>query len=314
MEHWVDILPLKLRYPIAKRMKEYGPYSEIRLRIGQPLIMRRGKMDEYITEMGEATNLAGKGMMINNGMLRNTLDCLCQYSLYAYQDQIKNGFFTIQGGHRVGVAGEVLNDSGGRITGMKYISSMNIRLAGEFEGCSREFLGEVYEKGKVLNTLIVAPPGQGKTSFLRDMILQISRGNSYAVGKNVGVVDERGELSGSARGIPVFDLGPRTDLIYGGNKCQAVYLLLRSMTPSVIAVDELGGKEEEDVLLEVQKSGVSILATVHGDNLEELLRKEGVNKMLQGDFQRVFFLKADGEAYGVSHIYRYDYEKGVYVK
>lgn len=314
MEKLLEMLPQKLRIPVECRISKGGRYSEIRLRTGQPLMMCMGKRDEYVCENGDCTDYAGKGMIITNALLRSTLDCLCQYSLYAYQEQICNGFFTIRGGHRIGVAGEVYCDSSGKIAGMKYISFMNIRIAGEFRGISQEYLQYLYKEGEILNTLIVSPPGHGKTSFLRDLILQVSQGNMYGRGRNVGVVDERGELSGSARGIPVYDLGPRTDVIYGGTKLQAMTLLLRSMTPAVIAVDELGGKDEVNMLQEIGRSGVKVIATIHGDGLSELLRKEGVGRLLQGEFQRVIFLDTKQEVYGVKQIFTYVPEKGAYVE
>ena len=156
---------------------------------------------------------------------------------------------------------------------LKNIAFINIRVAHEIRGAADGILPKLYKKGKFQNTLIVSPPGFGKTTLLRDLIRQISDGNTYGAGLRVGVVDERSELAGSYLGRPQNDLGMRTDVLDGCPKAQGMLLLLRSMSPQVIAVDELGGESDIEALNQLVSCGIRILGSVHGTNADDLRRK-----------------------------------------
>lgn len=139
---------------------------------------------------------------------------------------------------------------------------------------------------------MISPPGCGKTTLLRDIIRMVSDGNRLAGGMTVGVVDERSELAGCCDGIAVNDLGMRTDILDGCLKAAGMLMLLRSMAPDVVAVDELGDREDTTALEQVLKCGCSVLATVHGGSYEELSRKRFLQPLLQaGAFQRYLVLK-----------------------
>ena len=175
--------------------------------------------------------------------IEETMEYVANYSMYAYEEELRQGFLTIGGGHRVGVVGKAVSEDG-HIRSMKYISCINVRIAHEVRGCADAVMPYVAGRGDVRHTLIISPPGCGKTTLLRDMIRQISNGGKHCRGRTVGVVDERSELGGAYRGIPQNDLGMRTDLLDCCPKAEGMMLLIRSMTPQVIAVDEIGGEED----------------------------------------------------------------------
>ncbi len=206
--------------------------------------------------------------------LEEVLKHLCQYSIYAFADEIRQGFLTIQGGHRVGLAGQVILEEGNRIRNMKYIRYLNIRIAHERKGAADSVISYLYEKGRVLNALLISPPGCGKTTMLRDIIRQISNGTAYGRGVNVSVVDERSEIAGSYLGVAQNDVGIRTDVLDGCPKVEGMMLLIRSMAPQVLAVDELGSEDDIQALLRASGCGCKLIATIHGNSLEEVKNKK----------------------------------------
>ncbi len=313
IQQLINLFPVRYQVLLRGLQRKDCHFTEIRLRVGQPVILEEIKEDFYVRSDGTLVREKGEGVIADVGMLRSILDYLCQHSLYAYQDQFKNGFFTIAGGHRVGVAGTVIVGECGKINGLKYISYMNIRIASEVQGVSKELLPWVYFGGEYQNTLLVSPPGGGKTTMLRDMICEISGGNLYGAAMDISVVDERGELSGTLGGCPIFNLGEKTDVMYGCNKAEGMLMLLRSMAPKVIAVDELGGIKEREAIQEMTACGVKILATIHGSSLEEIKRKQGMEALLKGVFRRLLFLERRNGSFLVERIYKYDDEKGEYI-
>ena len=217
---------------------------------------------------------------------------ICRYSMYAYEEELGKGFISTAFGCRVGVAGEVLMGTDGSVKNIRCISSLNIRVAHEAKGIAGAVLPYLYEEKKLCSTLLISPPGCGKTTLLRDIIRMVSDGNRLAGGMTVGVVDERSELAGCCDGIAVNDLGMRTDILDGCLKAAGMLMLLRSMAPDVVAVDELGDREDTIALEQVLKCGCSVLATVHGGSYEELSRKRFLQPLLQaGAFQRYLVLK-----------------------
>lgn len=259
--------------------------TEIRLRANKAACLYVGGQEYYLGEDGFFTAEKKKAKVFTRQELGQLLLHFCKYSPYAFEEQIRGGYLTLEGGHRLGVAGQVVMEKG-EIKTIKNITFLNLRIAREYLGMADDVLPWIYEKGELKNCLIVSPPGCGKTSLLRDMIRQISDGNPYGKGRTVGVVDERSELGGNFMGLPQNDLGCRTDVMDGCPKTIGMRLLVRSMAPKVMAVDELGGREDWTELREISRMGVKIVATIHGNGREDL--DESMTDLL---FQEVVFLQ-----------------------
>lgn len=234
---------------------------------------------------------------------KQTLEIMSNYSIYAFEEELKNGFITIQGGFRVGIVGKVVLD-GSKIKTIKNISSINIRISREVRGCSKKVLPYILDKN-VKNTMIISPPNCGKTTLLRDLIFNIS-----SSGFNVGVVDERSEIAGSYMGYSQVDLGLRTDVLDCCPKAEGMVLLLRSMAPSVIAVDEVGTLEDAAAIENVSNSGVKLICSIHSDGIEEFKNKHIIKNILNKSiFERFIFLDRSKGIGTISNIYNEKFEK-----
>ena len=261
--------------------------QEIRLRAYRPIVIYKGGRELFLNSDGEFTGNPVEARCISPEELDGLLRHICSYSLYAFEEELRQGFITVSGGHRVGVAGQAVLEDDGRIRSMKNISFINLRISHEIKGAADSVIPYMYRSGELLNALIISPPGCGKTTLLRDLIRQISDGNTYGEGMTVGVVDERSELAGCFGGIPQNDLGMRTDVLDACPKERGMLLLLRSMSPRVIAIDELGSGEELDQLRRAQACGCRILATVHGENTADVERRFDMSRE---NWERLFDL------------------------
>lgn len=290
------IFPKYLREIWGQAVKEYRNLEEIRLRAGKPVTVKLHSGEFFLDGDGILTKRETASFQTDGKMLLDILNHICQDSLYAYEDEMKQGFLTVSGGHRVGVTGQIVLDDDGKIRTMKHISGMNIRIAHEVKGAADEILPYLYENGSFINTLIISPPGCGKTTLLRDIVRQLSDGNAYGEGVTVGVVDERSEIGGSYLGIPQNDVGIRTDILDACPKIFGMMMLIRSMSPKVIAIDELGGKSDVQAMKTVSACGCGLLATIHGENVEQVLNKDFMKKTVEdGLFSRYIVMdKRDG--------------------
>lgn len=300
----LHIFPEHLREQFAICATQYDRLQEIRLRAGRPVILQMQNQEFFLSRNKALQKEPTEAFVLNEQQITDILNHVCNYSLYAFEDEIRQGFLTVPGGHRIGLAGQAVLESDGQIRYLKHVHYLNIRVSHQIKGVADSVLPHLYQNGKLQNTLILSPPGCGKTTLLRDIIRQVSDGGKLAPGCSVSVIDERSEIAGSYQGIPQNDVGMRTDVMDACPKALGMMMVIRSMAPQVLAVDELGNEEECRLLGQAQACGCRILATMHGETLKEVQKKEFMERAWEKKlFQRYIVLaKKDGQI-GVRSIY-----------
>ncbi len=303
-EEILHIFPDFMRPRWEKVAEQADRLQEIRLRVNQPVTVLMDHRERFLSERGAFTDDIAHAGYSDEKELEAVLSHLCHYSIYAFADEIRQGFMTIRGGHRVGLSGQVILEDGERIRNIKYIRYLNIRIAHEVRGVSDKALPFLYSQGEVLNTLIISPPGCGKTTMLRDLVRNFSAGNACGKGKNVGLVDERSEIAGSYLGVPQNDIGIRTDVMDACPKREGMMMLIRSMAPDVLAVDELGNAADVEAMHRAVRCGCKMLATIHGYSMEEVERKSYMRAVMEERlFDRYLLLEKKNNRCIVSGIY-----------
>ena len=274
-EEILRMFPQDMRRRWEQVAMQADSLQEIRLRVNVPAAVWIDNREWFIDTEGRLVNRWPQEGVCRPEELDAILKHLCQSSVYAFADEIRQGFLTIQGGHRIGLSGQVILEKENKIRNLKYIRYLNIRIAHEIKGVADGILPYLYdEQGQAFNTLLISPPGCGKTTMLRDMIRHLSNGTVYGKGMNVSVVDERSEIAGSYLGIAQNDVGIRTDVLDGCPKQEGMMLLIRAMSPQVLAVDELGNEGDIRALQIASGCGCKLLATIHGTSLEEVRSKK----------------------------------------
>lgn len=308
----LKILPRTLQAIVHAEQLDFRFLQEIRLRTGQPItVIYKGE------EVLLPRRMERKHKVLQDE-IRETVEYICNYSLYAYENELRQGFVTVEGGHRIGLAGQVILENG-RVKNMKYISSINIRVSHEVMHCADPIFPYITRQRELYHTLIISPPRCGKTTLLRDLIRQVSDGNRWVKGCTVGVVDERSELGGCYLGQAQNNLGMRTDILDCCPKAEGMIMLIRSMAPQVIAVDEIGDFEDIHSIEYAMHCGCRMVATVHGASIAEIQKKPFFEQMIkQKRFERYVVLGNThhiGEIEGIydergSLIYREQKEMG----
>lgn len=247
---------------IPERIRGYINYTdtdrllELRLRLGGRLCAVYQDRTCFISPPE-----TDKAIIVNERDIKRALELITNFSMYAYENEIRNGFVTLSGGHRVGICGEAAV-SGGKITHLKNIQALNYRFAREFVGCSDSIMDRIFKRGEIKNTVIVSPPMCGKTTLLRDIARNLS-----LLGKRVSIIDERGEIAAASGGGSPFNLGYGCDILSGASKSDGMLFMLRSMSPDVIITDEIGTADDFAAISEIKKRGVSVITSIHGRNL-----------------------------------------------
>ncbi|WP_062513748.1 stage III sporulation protein AA [Halobacillus sp. KGW1] len=258
----------------------WGKVQEIRLRVNHPLEVLDG-----------ASHTSVKGIIVTAEHLAFVLNQISQFSLYRLQDELKEGFLTIEGGHRVGLAGKV-NTSGHRIDTLKHITFMNIRVAREVAGQVSYLLPFLYADGRWKSTMIIGPPHSGKTTLLRALSKWIGSDHTGYRGCKVAVVDERSEIAASLRGVPQLEVGVRTDVMDGCPKAAGMMMMIRSMSPDVLIVDEIGGLEDADAVREASYTGVQVICSIHGRTLDGVRKRPSARSLVEEQvFERYVVLE-----------------------
>lgn len=294
MDEIYHILAMKIRKIIAACKMDFSKLQEIRLRVDAPLIVMYEGEEYFIDCKGDFTQKAGQAFLVGQPEIRETLEYISNYSMYAFEEELRQGYITVRGGHRIGVAGKMIWERQGA-KNMKNISFLNIRLAHQVIGCSNGVLPYLFQQKNIYHTLIISPPRCGKTTLLRDLIRQLSNGSSYCTGMTVGVVDERSELGACYMGKPQNDLGCRTDILDACPKVEGMMMLVRSMAPQIIAVDEVGSKEDVEAMEYVMNCGIHLLATVHGNTIEDIKNKPVLGRMVREKMFERYILLTPGK-------------------
>ena len=267
----VMIFPISIRTRMKKL--DWNGLEEIRVRIGWPVELIYSNRSEW---------LGNYECMMDRSRLDEMLNYITNYSIYAMEEELRQGFITYAGGHRIGLTGHATYEAFAPDIEPKMISivdigGLNIRIAHEKRDCAKEIVSQIRKENSIYNTIIFAAPGIGKTTYLRDMIRILASTDSIYEAKKICVIDERSEIAACYEGKPQNDLGQRCDVLDACPKMIGMQMVLRSMSPEIIAVDELGKKEEFLILEQMRCSGVKILGTMHAGSFEEVKR----NKLMQ---------------------------------
>lgn len=280
-----EYFPNSIKDILYKEISEETYLEEIRFRVGKPIALKINSKDKMIK------------YIVSSEELLKILQFVCENSIYSYQHQISEGFVTIKGGHRVGISGSCVIENG-KVININYINSLNFRIARQVVGASNEIIKYILntEKNNVKNTLIVSPPGAGKTTILKDISKQISSGinklNFEAI--NTGIVDERGEIAALYKGIPQNDIGIKVDVLDNVSKGIGMKMLVRTMSPQVIIADEIGGQEDVEAINYVMCSGCKGVFTAHGEKIEDLYLNSFLKQLLIGHvFEIIIFLDSN---------------------
>lgn len=302
----LEALPLDIRNILIRLPSKYTiDLEEIRLRVNRPLMISLKNKDFFISKNGDIAFDLSKSYITTKEDIEKAYQLITDYSIYALEEEIRNGFVTLKGGHRVGLCGTTVLEKH-EIKNIKNISGLNIRISKEKIGISNKIMPYLVDNSKFLNTLIVSPPQCGKTTLLRDIIRNLSNGMKKLnfSGFKIGVVDERSEICGMYQGIPQNDIGMKTDILNACPKAEGMIMLIRSMSPQIIATDEIGKNEDVYAIKEALNAGIKLITTVHGKNLEEVIRRDNLKYLLkQGIFDRIVILSNQPKVGTVKNIF-----------
>ena len=255
----LEYFPTQISYLISDKIDKA---EEIRIRQAQNIVIKT------------SSNIIEIDYLISSNDILEIMQKICEYSIYSYQNQIAEGYITVKGGHRIGITGTGVVENG-KVINIKYINSLNFRIARQVVGASNNIFPEIINGISIYNTLIVSPPGFGKTTILKDLIRKLSMSLF-----NVGVVDERCEIAAMFKGVPQNDLGKMVDVIENIPKSIGIKMLIRSMAPQIIVADEIGKKEDVEAINYAFCSGVKGIFTCHGANYNDFIKNPYMKEII----------------------------------
>lgn len=282
METILNILPQHIKLRVSQLMKnKWTSLEEIRLRLQQPIELVFQHGSEWL-----------EGVIFREADSVYLLNQLSEHSLYRMEKELQEGYMTIQGGHRVGLAGKVTTKNNQQVQ-LQQIAFFNIRIAKEVIGVAIPFMPYVTTDVGYRNTLIIGPPKTGKTTLIRDIARLVSNGNTYVNHRRVGIIDERSEIAASIDGVPQHDVGKSTDVMDACPKAAGMMMMIRSMSPEVLIIDEIGKAADVQAIMEAILSGVTMMCTVHGSSLADIVKRPSMKILLDHDvFSRIVILSA----------------------
>ena len=274
MIEWTKVLERYLPASIHKALSAVSAaisplVEELRLRSNRPLMIYTAECGYCVAADGQVGSISG--LIVTEGDIDQTFSAITGKSPYAYEDEIRQGFLTLDSGIRAGLSGSAMM-TGGQMKTYKSVNGINFRIPREMTGISLKLLPYISDNGRLVNTLIVSSPKLGKTTVARDIARSAGSGIGLRPCK-VSMIDERQELAASLYGKPLFDVGRETDVISGVYKHIGVFMALRSLSPDVIVTDEIGKSDDLEALKEVANSGVTMIATAHAPDLNSLLNR-----------------------------------------
>lgn len=300
MDEILRLLPEQIKLAVRHHVAtKWMQLEEIRLRLNRPVELNYHDHMEWIND--EIFSIRDSVYVLNQ---------LSEHSLYRMEDELREGYITISGGHRVGLAGAVTTDQG-KLKQLQHITFFNIRIAKEIYNVATPFIDYLHDEKTFYNSLIIGAPQSGKTTLIRDIARIISDGSKKISAKKVGIIDERSEIAAAIDGIPQHNVGMRTDVMDACPKVAGMMMMIRSMSPEVLIVDEIGKEEDVQAVMEALFSGVTVICTVHGTTVDELKKRPSLRILFQQHvFERMIILKKyTDKQYRVKIIDDLGYEK-----
>lgn len=292
---WREEIAPHLALPLRRLLERVPPELldqavELRLRSQGPLQLVLGDTDTFLDAAGRGVADGQHAFQVPPQLLADCWQIACRGSVYAWEDETRQGFLTLPGGHRLGLAG-TFSAEDGRVTRLQKVSSLAVRLSRPVIGCADTLLPRLLDSDAATlhHTLIYSAPGAGKTTLLRDLVRQVSQGRPSIglPGRRVAVIDERSEIAASRDGLPQHELGPRTDVLDGCPKAVGIMMALRSLNPEIIACDEIAEAEEAPAVMAAVFAGVRVITTAHGSHWSTLQRRPALRELAgKGVFTR----------------------------
>jgi len=287
-------------YKVITKKVNFSKINEIRLRETKPIIIFYEGQASFLNEDG-LTNSSDRAIIATKYMIEDIIFKASEFSIYSVNEELKQGYIVLDGGERIGVCGTVVMENS-KIKTITNFSSINIRIPHEIKNCSLSIFKHLYDEKGLKNVLIISPPGQGKTTLIRDFINQLSLRN---ISHNVLIIDERGEIAGKGNKLQI---GKFCDVLSFSDKKNGFLQGIRAMNPHLIVTDELGDDNDFEAVRYASNCGVNILATIHADSIYQLKQKQNFNK-ISNIFERYVVLKKSTRPGIIEGVYNENFEK-----